>query len=199
MQDFWRRWHITLSRWIRDFLFHPIAVRGSRSAGATALKLVAVMLLVGLWHGAAWTFVIWGGLHGLFLAAERFTRERRRAAGRRAQRAVRGGGRSQPPWSHSTSSPAAWVFFRADSVEHALDVFSRLGSPGPSPAIDPLLLGVIATSLAVQFVAPRWTRPVVAGFARLRPAVQSAALALALLAVDALGPQGVPPFIYFRF
>jgi len=72
--DFWRRWHISLSTWLRDYLYIPIG--GSKKGRArTYVNLAVTMLLGGLWHGASWTFVIWGGLHGLYLAAERFLRE----------------------------------------------------------------------------------------------------------------------------
>ncbi len=72
--DFWRRWHISLSTWLRDYLYIPL---GGNQKGRirTYLNLMITMLLGGLWHGANWTFVAWGGLHGLYLAAERFLRE----------------------------------------------------------------------------------------------------------------------------
>jgi alginate O-acetyltransferase complex protein AlgI len=69
--DFWRRWHISLSSWLRDYLYVPLG--GNRKGtGRTYINLMLTMLLGGLWHGAAWTFVIWGGLHGIYLMAERF-------------------------------------------------------------------------------------------------------------------------------
>ncbi|MDP8971273.1 MAG: hypothetical protein M3N52_12425, partial [Actinomycetota bacterium] len=81
LQDFWRRWHMTLSRWLRDYLYIPLGgSRGSRLE--TYRNVLLTMLLGGLWHGAAWTFVVWGGLHGLGLAAEQ------RAAQRRAEALV---------------------------------------------------------------------------------------------------------------
>ncbi|MBA3563388.1 MAG: MBOAT family protein, partial [Gammaproteobacteria bacterium] len=73
--DFWRRWHISLSTWLRDYLYVPLG--GNRKGMArTYVNLMLTMLLGGLWHGAAWTFVVWGGLHGLYLAAERWLRGR---------------------------------------------------------------------------------------------------------------------------
>lgn len=71
--DFWRRWHISLSTWLRDYLYVPLG--GNRKgSGRTYINLMVTMLLGGLWHGASWTFVVWGGLHGLYLAAERLCR-----------------------------------------------------------------------------------------------------------------------------
>jgi alginate O-acetyltransferase complex protein AlgI len=73
--DFWRRWHITLSSWLRDYLYIPLG--GNRHGPVrTYLALMATMLLGGLWHGANWTFVVWGGLHGLYLSVERMLRAR---------------------------------------------------------------------------------------------------------------------------
>src|SRR3954451_15369825 len=80
LQDFWRRWHMTLSRWLRDYLYIPLG--GSRKGRLTTYRnLMLTMLLGGLWHGAAWTFVAWGALHGGGLAWERFLRDRRLAHG----------------------------------------------------------------------------------------------------------------------
>jgi len=79
IQDFWRRWHMTLSRWLRDYLYIPLGGnRGSRRQ--TYRNLLLTMLLGGLWHGAAWTFVIWGGIHGGGLSFERWWHERRTTA-----------------------------------------------------------------------------------------------------------------------
>jgi D-alanyl-lipoteichoic acid acyltransferase DltB (MBOAT superfamily) len=73
--DFWRRWHISLSSWLRDYLYIPIG--GNRKGNVrTYANLMTTMLLGGLWHGASWTFVVWGGLHGLYLAAERWLKAR---------------------------------------------------------------------------------------------------------------------------
>ena len=73
--DFWRRWHISLSTWLRDYLYVPLG--GNRKGpGRTYVNLMLTMLLGGLWHGAAWTFVVWGGLHGLYLVVERLLKQR---------------------------------------------------------------------------------------------------------------------------
>ena len=99
LQDFWRRWHMTLSRWLRDYLYIPL---GGNKKGRvrTYVNLLATMLLGGLWHGAAWTFVIWGGLHGSGLAVERFARDLLRrpppALAERGRRPVGGPARHLP-------------------------------------------------------------------------------------------------------
>lgn len=71
IQDFWRRWHISLSTWFRDYLYIPLG--GSRRSNInTYFNLITVFVLCGLWHGANWTFIVWGAWHGIFLILERF-------------------------------------------------------------------------------------------------------------------------------
>ena len=101
LRDFWRRWHITLSRWLRDYLYIPLG--GSRrSAVATYRNVVITMVLAGLWHGAGWTFLVWGALHGVALAIEHFFGDRQEAPRPRAARAGR-------PWSGRSPSGHAGV------------------------------------------------------------------------------------------
>src|SRR4051794_31302610 len=124
LQDFWRRWHMTLSRWLRDYLYIPLG--GNRKGSLmTYRNLMLTMLLGGLWHGAAWTFVVWGAIHGGGLAAERFVRDRRAGRGLPAPR--------DTPLRRWTARLVtfhvvclAWVFFRADSFGRAADVLTRL-------------------------------------------------------------------------
>jgi D-alanyl-lipoteichoic acid acyltransferase DltB (MBOAT superfamily) len=120
LQDFWRRWHISLSTWLRDYLYIPLG--GSRSSeGRTSRNLMITMLLGGLWHGANWTFVIWGGIHGGWLALERQFK-------RRFPSAISVGGQwpTASKWVkrilvfHLVG--IAWIFFRAGSVGDALSM-----------------------------------------------------------------------------
>jgi len=116
--DFWRRWHITLSRFIRDYLYIPLG--GNRKGTARQyVNLLATMLLAGLWHGAGWTFVLWGGLHGLYLALNHMVRR----LSRRLQVRV-------PGWAGWMATFAcvnvAWVFFRADSISRAVDILKGM-------------------------------------------------------------------------
>ena len=190
LQDFWRRWHMTLSRWLRDYLYIPL---GGNTGGArrTERNLLLTMLIGGLWHGAAWTFVIWGGIHGLWLAVER-------------RRAANPDKRTLPVWAGRLLTfhvvCVAWVFFRADTIGSAGTVLLRLVTAwGPAPLVTVPVVLTIAAALAFQFV-PRDAGQILAtAFSRLRPAWQGAVLAGVLLVVDALGPQGVAPFIYFQF
>jgi D-alanyl-lipoteichoic acid acyltransferase DltB (MBOAT superfamily) len=124
LQDFWRRWHISLSTWLRDYLYIPLggSARGERK---TYRNLVLTMLLGGLWHGANWTFVIWGAIHGGCLAVERYVRKALGWAGADA------GDVPAAPWLPWVKRVLvfqfvclAWVFFRAESVRAALDFLS---------------------------------------------------------------------------
>jgi alginate O-acetyltransferase complex protein AlgI len=121
--DFWRRWHMTLSRFLRDYLYIPLG--GSRRGSARRYaNLMATMLLGGLWHGASWTFVAWGGLHGVYLLANHAWRELRARCGWKG------------PYGRVSHAAAvlltfvatvvAWVFFRADSLDHALAIVGAM-------------------------------------------------------------------------
>ena len=186
LQDFWRRWHMTLSRWLRDYLYIPLGGnRGSRLA--TYRNVLLTMVLGGLWHGAAWTFVVWGTLHGGWLAAERWIRE------------VRG---DRPPLETVPSRVLGrlvtfhvvclgWVFFRADSFGTAWALLGRLGHWGAAPTVTPTVLVLVFGALAAQFIPShlrlrwRWW------FGRLGPVQMGLALGGFLLLLDGLGPQGV--------
>ncbi len=120
--QFWRRWHMTLSRFLRDYLY--IALGGSRRGQAMRYRnLMLTMLLGGLWHGAGWTFVIWGGLHGLYLVLQQAWQQRFGSAT----------GRWWPPLLTFFAVMLAWIFFRAPDVHTAWDIAGALfGANGVS-------------------------------------------------------------------
>jgi alginate O-acetyltransferase complex protein AlgI len=192
LRDFWRRWHMTLSRWLRDYLYIPLG--GSRAGELpTARNLVITMVLGGLWHGAAWTFVAWGALHGAGQVIERALRARVSLPDglpvRVAQRLLT---------FHVVC--IGWVLFRADSLATARDVLVGLGRVGErADLVTVPVLAAIALGLALN-LAPagigRWANAL---FARLVPPLQGAVVGTALAGMTALGPVGVPPFIYYRF
>jgi D-alanyl-lipoteichoic acid acyltransferase DltB (MBOAT superfamily) len=150
LQDFWRRWHISLSTWLRDYLYIPLG--GNRHGEAmTYRNLMLTMLLGGLWHGANWTFVVWGGIHGVGLAIERvFVRGVRGVRGIRLQPDGPAHVRLKPdatPGRTPDAAPSlfairpwiwrivlfhhvclAWIFFRAESVPAAVDMLRGLGT-----------------------------------------------------------------------
>jgi len=193
VQDFWRRWHMTLSRWLRDYLYIPLG--GSRKGKIrTAFNLMLTMLLGGLWHGAAWTFVIWGGLHGIGLVTERFVRERRGPS--YEQRHI---------WLRRLVTfnfvCFAWIFFRSDSLALAWQMitglFTRWGEPAPLVTVGVVVW--IIVGIGSQYLPARIPEGVMERLSRLSVAWQSLALGATLMLANAMGPQGVAPFIYFRF
>ncbi|HXQ19449.1 MAG TPA: MBOAT family O-acyltransferase [Acidimicrobiales bacterium] len=198
LQDFWRRWHITLSRWLRDYLYIPLGGnRGSR--WFTARNIMITMVLGGLWHGANWTFIIWGALHGAAQVVGHLRRENRIARG--LPPVADGPGRVwwQRFWTFQYVC-LGWVFFNASSFSNAMSVLGRVfASWGPSPLVTPLLLITIAFFVAVQFVPADAVTRMEGVFSRQSAAAQVSALGLALLVITTLGPTGVAPFIYYKF
>lgn len=193
IQDFWRRWHMTLSRWLRDYLYIPLGGnRGTRTR--TYRNLMLTMLLGGLWHGAAWTFVIWGGYHGALLAWERWRSETGRATGPDTP-----GRRILARLTTFHLVCLGWILFRADSMARVGEILSRLLDWGPAPSVTPAVLALVVGGIGVQFIPSDFRVTLVNSFSRLRPAAMTAALAGSLLLLDGLGPEGVAPFIYFQF
>jgi alginate O-acetyltransferase complex protein AlgI len=190
LQDFWRRWHMTLSRWLRDYLYIPLG--GSRKGRLlTYRNLLLTMLLGGLWHGAAWTFVVWGGIHGLGLAVERATGWRPHTRGQQ--------------WLGRVLTfhvvCFAWIFFRADSFTRAGQVLARLFDAWgqSSPLVTTSVVLAIVVGIVGQYLRPVAVVRLLASFGRLPIVAQSACVAVALTVINTLGPTGVAPFIYFRF
>jgi alginate O-acetyltransferase complex protein AlgI len=117
LQEFWRRWHITLSRWLRDYLYKPLG--GNRGGPwRVGFNLMATMVLGGLWHGAGWTFIIWGTMHGAGLWAER------------AMGLNRGKGAVRLGWFFVTQLwvTVAWIFFRAPDLTQAIDFLKDIAN-----------------------------------------------------------------------
>lgn len=200
LQDFWRRWHMTLSRWLRDYLYIPTG--GNRGSQIFTMRnLMITFVLGGLWHGAAWTFIIWGAIHGVGACVEHYFRKPK-------PRVI--GARDEP------ASPAqifvqwfitfhvvclAWVFFRAQSFTAAMDMLGRLftGWGQASDMVTPAVLLAIGVTMAAQFFPSNAAQRLWGAFSQMSPALQGATLAIALVTINALGPRGVAPFIYFQF
>jgi alginate O-acetyltransferase complex protein AlgI len=200
VRDFWRRWHITLSTWIRDYIYIPLGgSRGSRLA--TYRNLMVTMLLAGLWHGASWTFVFWGGLHGAGLTAEHVAADRRRDRGL-PEAQPRGGRLALRRFAVFNFVCLGWVFFRSESFAAAWSVLARLvtglGELSFSAVTLPVVL-LIAIGIGAQYVPERLVASLQRGGSRLGPALQGAILGVAFFVVSQLGPQGAAPFLYFRF
>ncbi len=190
--DFWRRWHISLSTWLRDYLYIPLG-GNRRGRAATYRNLMITMLLGGLWHGAAWTFVAWGAWHGLLLAVHRAI--------------------PWPAWTgarvlHPLKVAATfllvtigWVPFRAQSFEDAATLLERMFVPTVGLVLEPPVAALVAAILALVLAAhllatfvdlPRLAR-------RLPAPLMGGALAAGLLLAQLLTPDAGGAFIYFQF
>jgi alginate O-acetyltransferase complex protein AlgI len=191
--DFWRRWHLSFSNWLRDYLY--FALPGARTRVMPYVNLVITMLLGGLWHGIAWTFAIWGLLHGVALAAVR------------GWWAWRGRNRNPSPLGRAAAMLGTyhfvcltWIFFRAATPGAALEILGRIGSLTPALAnISPGIALVLLGGALALFVPKAWHERAVEGFARTPFYVQAAAMALVAAALQLLGGRGSAPFVYSRF
>ncbi len=187
-RDFWQRWHMTLSRFLRDFLYIPLGGSRGGSRLMTYRNLMITMVLGGLWHGAAWNFVIWGAFSGACLVGEH----------------ALGGRIKTPAWLRWFVTfhmvVLGWIIFRAQSIQLAWTFVSRLASLGsPTLWTVPVLLA-IAVAIGPQLLPPRPVERLEYWFGRLHPALLAPAIAVLILFVGATVPtDGVPPFIYFRF
>ena len=214
LAEFWKRWHISLSTWLRDYVFFTIASKRSRNRALLYCSVIVTMLIGGLWHGAAWNFVVWGLLHGIGLAAMRA------AARVRKHRAQPTGLRSRPLLDAIRARAAAlagvrgaiaalvtfhfvcltWVFFRAEGVNEALVLLRTAGSGTWSAAnLPPAVLVVLALGFAAHFVPDTLFNTIRNGFVRL-PAIAQAGLLFGLcVGLYAVASSDVMPFIYARF
>jgi len=200
IREFWRRWHISLSAWFRDYLYIPIG--GNRGSGLrTYFNLVAVFFLCGLWHGASWTFVVWGLFHGLFLVIERSW------AGPKLEAMWR-------PLRHAyvlLVVMIGWVFFRAETFGFAWAYLRAMaGFPLYGPVTHVVELYLNTQVLLALSVGLAGMTPILTMLARLRPergpgnaafAVGELAgcAALFILCAAFLSAQTHNPFIYYRF
>jgi alginate O-acetyltransferase complex protein AlgI len=189
-REFWQRWHISLSTWLRDYLY--VSLGGNRRGPArTYLNLLITMLLGGLWHGAAWNFLIWGGFHGAWLWVHRWWSKRRPAR--------EGGMALQVSKRVATFHGvcAAWVFFRAADFEAALTLFARLADWG---ALNPRVpvTAVIALGLALTIHVTGDSEALRRRWRQLPPTVQGAGLAAVVVLAFFFSPA-TTRFIYFQF
>ncbi len=192
IQDFWRRWHITLSSFLRDYMYIPLG--GSRKGqGRTLFNLLAVFLLCGLWHGAGWTFVVWGGLHGLASAIHRV-------------------------WSKILNTPvkmpkvlawfitfnfvnAAWVFFRADSISTAVEILRRMYLPfeAANQVFDKDLNKLLLCCAGCLLLCLLSKNTLEIKFKPSLPLAIALGVFFAFLLTCIVYPEQASPFIYFNF
>ena len=199
LQDFWRRWHISLSTWLRDYLYVPLG--GSRhGAWKTYRNLMITMVLGGLWHGASWNFVIWGGLHGLALAGTRMWQRSRIAGTGREEKSPRGVRHVIAVVLTFHYVCFAWIFFRAPTFDHAMVTIGRLLKlTGGAPNLGPRVVAVLAVGAVSHFV-PRDLYDRARDFFVRTPAVaQGIVLAIVAYALHRAAGAKAEPFVYGQF
>jgi D-alanyl-lipoteichoic acid acyltransferase DltB (MBOAT superfamily) len=192
--DFWRRWHITFSNWLRDYLYFSLP--GKRTRWMPYLGLVITMVAGGLWHGANWTFAIWGLLHGTGLAVFRLWQAYRKGLKPSGSRWIKIGAGLLT--FHFVL--LAWIFFRAASVSTALKILSQIASLRFEMVnATPAFLLVLAVAAAAHFVPKGWYDLSLVNFNRTPAVLQAAALVLLLFAIRSVSATGAAPFIYSKF
>jgi alginate O-acetyltransferase complex protein AlgI len=197
LREFWRRWHITLSQWLRDYLYKPLG--GSRHGpNRTVLALMLTMLLGGLWHGANYTFIIWGAIHGLALVLEHVFggRQLRARPGTWSPAAMAG-------WTYTFLVVfVAWVYFRATDVGQANQIVGAMFSPA-RVQLSALSLEIRQiTFLVAVLVLVQWPVEWLLGQLRRERLAPAAAVTVAfwsLIGALVLGAPVAVPFIYFQF
>lgn len=191
--DFWHRWHMSLSRWLRDYLYIPLG-GNRRGRWMTYRNLMLTILLGGLWHGASWNFVIWGGYHGMLLSLERMLGVDRRAENNRWTLFY-------PLRALATFAlvTIGWVFFRAVTFADSVFVLRQMFAGPPGAVLIPgwmICLALITLVLAVLEEKKDWFRKIAEGPAWSYGAVA----ALLLLCVELIGyTDTAVPFVYFQF
>jgi alginate O-acetyltransferase complex protein AlgI len=192
LQDFWRRWHISLSSWLRDYLY--IALGGNRGGIFYLVRnLFLTMLLGGIWHGAKWTFLIWGALHGLVLGIERIWRE------------IKPEGWPAMPKLLGILITfhivvLGWIFFRADSFDGAIAYLGGIGGwTMTNNVATPLGVALILLGLGMHFTPPTMMQGMALTARRFSAPVMGIAIGVLILLIDAMRFEGVAPFIYYQF
>ena len=186
LREFWKRWHITLSSWLRDYLYIPLGGNRGKKAD-TYRNLLITMILGGLWHGSTWNFVIWGAIHGVALAVERLLPKSQ------LHPVVR--------WIATFHIVCfAWVFFRAESFSSAVQVLKAIIiASGPTDLSNALLILVLAAMLLAQFIPDSRSEDLKRWLNRRGILTQGLTFGVGLVLIDMFGPDGVAPFIYFQF
>lgn len=198
LPDFWRRWHISLSTWLRDYVFFALVGKRARNTAVLYCGLIVTMLVGGLWHGPTWTFVLWGLLHGAGLVAVRaFANWRKRF----------GFAKRNNAWSRAFGMFItfqfvcfAWVFFRAETLERAFALFKQLAAFQTDTAnlAAPVVL-IIMLGFVAHFLSDRSWQSLQKGFIRLPALAQACVLFALAVGLYFVASSDVVPFIYSRF
>jgi D-alanyl-lipoteichoic acid acyltransferase DltB (MBOAT superfamily) len=210
--EFWRRWHISLSTWLRDYLYIPLG--GNRKGELmTYRNLMITMLLGGLWHGASWTFVIWGGLHGTYLAVHKLILKRREPlpSVREPSGSAAGPCDHPAPWRSPTAFLSmlftlhlvmlTWIFFRAPSLRAALDYLKGIVTlrGDASGLADSAKLVAFFIALVLLVDIPMYRRKTHLAMLEWNWITRGAVAAVMILLIVLFAPNNETPFIYFQF
>ncbi len=198
LQEFWRRWHISLSTWLRDYLYIPLG--GSRAGSMrTRCNLFLTFLLGGLWHGAGWTFVLWGAFHGAYLSLERLVRKLLGLPEKPSADTTFVLGLLGRIWIFHVVC-FSWILFRSTNLIVVGDILKSLGKwGGRSELLTGTAIMVLIVGFLLQFLDGRRPRPVWDAVNRWPAWLQGLLAAVILTLILGVGPTGVAPFIYFQF
>ncbi len=189
LRDFWQRWHISLSTWIRDYLYIPLG-GGKGGAPRRTFTLILTMTLAGLWHGAGWNFILWGFLHGAGQAVERGFRGMNVALPRLLAIAVT-----------FVIVALLWIPFRAHTFPDTLSMLAAFGKTEgyAAPELTVTVWALIAVGFAMNWLPLSWRDRATMTLARLGPEIQALILGIGIFTLFATAQEGVAPFIYFQF
>jgi D-alanyl-lipoteichoic acid acyltransferase DltB (MBOAT superfamily) len=206
LREFWRRWHISLSTWLRDYLYIPLG--GNRLGEAARYRnLFLTMFLGGLWHGAAWTFIFWGSAHGAMLGLEQWVRKKLNEFAPMHDDEPGVFARLGDFGWHIVGVFMtfhfvcfAWIFFRSDSFSSAASYLAGFFNwSADNSYTTPFIVGLIALAMLFQFTPRNLGRELALSIRALPFPALGAVLGVGLLAIWAIAPEGVAPFIYFQF
>ena len=202
LQELWQRWHISLTSWMRDYLYRPLKGR-ERGQGRMYRNLILTMMIAGLWHGAAWTFVIWGTLQGVILVIERILKGGIRRLERNGHALLVNLIPSHPAigWLITINMFAiTGVFFRAADISVVQEFYAGLLAMSfDVEKFTPFVALLVGGSLAAQFIRTETLVQLGGRVEGARPVTLGLLFGAGLVAMEMLGPRGVAPFIYFQF
>ena len=200
--DFWRRWHISLSTWLKQYLY--ISLGGNRRGKARMYaNLMLTMLLGGLWHGASWNFILWGGMHGLALCAHKLFSQEIMHHGRRY---------TSSGWKRAGAVILTfhfvclcWIFFRSSDLDTSITIISQIAGnlhPELLPQVVtgyPWVFGLMALGFSTHFLPDRWQTHIVARLSKANVMAGAAMIAVVIYIVIQVKSSEIQPFIYFQF
>jgi len=201
--DFWRRWHLTLSSWLRDYLFTPLSLK-LRNWGKSGIiiSLMVTFLICGLWHGASWTFVVWGGLQGIAMTWDALTSKRRKKLRKKIKKPVY----DVVSWIITFHLIVfMWIFFRSQDFKTAFTMFSRVFTDmdwsyfGPFLNVRSLYVILLMMSFAIYAIPLKWFGKISQQFINTPFWIKIILFVLVIQAIIQLQSANMQPFIYAQF